>query len=395
MLFPLGAPHYRKGHQMRRFERLAVRILAMSIPSLMLAGAIAAQNITDYKPPISSARSLLFNADYNYATKGDSTTANNGNAKVIYKHFFTSLPYSWSLDADGNVSNFGDDFDGVGNVSGRINKYFSEQRDQFYFAGLDGAHTDSYDNPKMRVSAGVGHGRFISATAYAKAIRIDHFLFAEGVVTAHLDRKTLIEVGNIIEREGEFKDTHGSTYQSHWYSAIEDAIVASGKTKSGDIGAAGILRIQEVLSVEKVQDRFYGWDVTTGLGYDLTTAFKGEDRNPTADFGVRFSYPLNIKSQFNYRGQYNTALDDFGSTYNLLSTTDYTYELSNRIDYLLGYQFQRNEANGAGINSQNLRSAFIFFVENSVNLVLNGQLDKTGAADWNSSLILTLGYRIF
>lgn len=359
---------------------------------------LTAQNvsITDYKVPVSKAKSLLLNVDYNYATVGDSTSTNNGNARVIYKQFYSSLPFSWTIDFDGSGSKLKDETRHSTNFSTSINRYLSDQSNFFGFGRLQASHVKGFKQVQSRLSAGGGYGRFIAATAFAKAIRIDNFLLDEGVIVAHLDKKSLIKLGNIIEKEQEFKDKHGATYEPNWYEAMEEIIKDSGVLKDETLGAMGILRVKEVLFYETIHDRFYGWNIRAGVGYDLTTADKS-DSDPSAEVGVSFSYPISLSTQINHGTTYNSSFGNMGDEYTIVSNTDYIFELSNRIDFVGGYQLQSNKhtATVDAINSHAIRTSFIFYIENSINLVVNGQMDKTGDLDWNRSVVLTLGYRIF
>lgn len=352
-------------------------------------------SITDYKVPISQARAMNISLDYNRAGIGDSTIADNGTANLVYKHFYSSLPFSWSFDFDGTGVRQNDDFQSAFVATTSANKYFSNEKDFFGFGQLQGSYAEGNDQVQSRVAAGLGYGRFISATAFAKAIRIDNFLLDEGVISAHLDKETLIEIGNIIEREDEYRDNYGATYEPQWYNDIEKAVRQSGNLKGEGLGAIGILRVKEVLFFENIQDRFYGWDVRAGIAYDITTPDKS-DGEPSVQLGVSGAYPIALKAQLSHSTTYNSFFDSFGETFSVISNTNYTYELSNRIDWLLGYQLQSFKVNPDldAINTNVLRTSFIFFIENNINLVANGQLDKTGDADWNNSITFTIGYRI-
>ena len=381
------------------------RILASLIVVILSASFSAAQNvsITDYKVPESQAKSLKVNASYNYAATGDSTLTDDGLARVIYKQFYSSLPFAWYIDLDGSLSKLDEESSHSVNMSTRVNKYLSlipsgksDESDFFVFGGLEASHAEDYEQVQSRISAGAGYGRFVSATAFAKAIRIDNFLLDQEVISGHLDKKILIELGNVIEREEEFEDRFGAVYEPYWYEAMEEVIRKSGKLNNDSLGAVGILRIKEVLFVETIHDRYYGWDVRTGVAYDLTTADKSEG-DPSMEAGFSFSYPLNLGTQINHRTQYNSYFEDFGESYTVSSSTEYIYELSNRIDFLGGYQFQSSKlgVDQDAIDSHAILASFIFYVENSINLVLNGQLGKSGDQDWNKSIQLSLGYRIW
>jgi hypothetical protein len=266
----------------------------------------------------------------------------------------------------------------------------------FGYAALNASHVEGYKQIASRGAVGVGYGRYIAATAFAKAIRIDQFLLKEGVITGDLSKTTLIELGNIIERQGEFEDEHGAAYKPYWYDAMEQVIRQSGKLTGETLGAMGILRMEEVLFQETIHDRYYGWEVRVGVGHEITT-FDKSDPQGSLEGGVSFAYPMGLTSQINHRTDYSTPFDDVGGAYTILSTTDYVYELTNRIDFIGGYQLQveRASADTDPINNHAIRAGFIFYLENQINLVVNGQLDKTGDADWNRSVNASIGYRIF
>lgn len=365
---------------------------------LLFAAFSSAQDvsITDYTVPVSKAKSLLLNADYNYSAVGDSNTANNGNAKVTYKQFYSSLPFSWSIDFNGSASKIKDKTQHSTYLSTQANKYFSDEGNVFGFGRLTMSHNKGYEQLQSRISAGVGYGRFISATAFAKAIRIDQFLLKEDVITAHLDKESLIELGHIIEKEQEYKDKYGATYEPQWYDDMEEIIKKSGNMKGDALGAMGILRIKEVLFFETIHDRYYGWDVSAGVGYDITTADKSET-DPSVEARFSFAYPLTLGTQINHYTQYNSYFNDMGKEYSITLGLDYIYELSNRIDVVAGYKFDslKPVADIDAINSHVLRLSYIFYIENKINLTVNGTMDKTGEDDWNKSVVLTLGYRVW
>ena len=372
-------------------------LLALSL-LVLFAGWAMAQNvsITDYRVPVSQAKSMNASLNYYYASVGDSTAADVGTVGLVYKQFYSSLPFAWRVDFNGSGSKVDDETSHSTNFSTSVNKYLSDDKDVFGYAGLTASHVEGYKQIASRGSVGVGYGRFIAATAFAKAIRIDQFLMEEGVITGHLKKQAMIELGNVIERRGEFEDQHGSAYKPYWYEAMEQIIGDSGKLTGDTLGAMGILRMEEVLFQETIHDRYYGWEVRVGVGHEITT-FDESDPQGSVEGGASFSYPMGLTSQVNHRTDYSTPFDDMGGAYTILSTTDYVYELSNRIDFISGYQLQveRASADDDAVNNHALRAGFIFYIENYINIVVNGQLDKTGDAEWNKSVNASIGYRIF
>jgi hypothetical protein len=177
---------------------------------------------------------------------------------------------------------------------------------------------------------------------------------------------------------------------------METLIAASGKLSGDTLGAMGILRMEEVLFQETIHDRYYGWDVRVGIGHEITT-FDESDTKGSVEAGFSFAYPIALTSQVNHRTDYSTPFDDVGGAFTILSTTDYIYELSNRIDFIGGYQLQveKADSDADAVNNHALRGGFIFYIENQINVVVNGQLDKAGDDDWNKSVNVSIGYRVF
>jgi len=376
-----------------------MRKIIVAVAVLILLSATAgAQNvsITDYRVPVSSAKSLNANLFYNYATKGDTTIADVGTVGLVYKHFYSSLPFSWRIDVSGTGTKLEDDTSHAVDLATYVNKYLADDSNFFGYAGLTASHVEGYKQIDSRGSVGVGYGRFIAATAFYKAIRIDQFLLKEGVITGHLSKANLIKLGNIIEREGEFRDMHGSAYRPYWYEAMEDVITASGKFTGDGLGAMGVLRMDEVLFQEVIHDRYYGWDVRLGVGHEITT-FDESDPEGSVEAGFSFAYPMGLTSQINHRTDYNTPFDNMGEAYGITSVTDYIYEVTNRIDFIGSYQLQYDKASADedAIDGHSIRAGFIFYIENQINLAVTGQLSKVGEGDWYTNTSVSIGYRVF
>lgn len=377
-----------------------MKIFTCAILAVLLFSTVAAaQNvsITDYRVPVSSAKSMNANLSYNYASVGDSTISDVGTIGLVYKQFYSSLPFSWRIDASGTGTKLEDKTSHSVDLRTSVNKYLSDDSDFFGYASLTASHIEGYKQIDSRGSVGVGYGRYIAATAFYKAIRIDQFLLKEDVITRHMSKEALIELGNLIQREEEFRDEYGAqAYESAWYEAMEDVIREDGVLEGDSVGAAGILRMDEVLFEEVIHDRYYGWDVTAGVGHEITT-FDESDPEGSVEAGFSFSYPIALKSQLNHRTDYTTPFEDMGGAYGITSVTDYIYELTNRIDFITGYQLQYDQPAGDvdAIDGHSIRTGFIFYIENQLNVSVTGQFDKTGDSDWFTNVSVSASYRVF
>ncbi|MCX8010778.1 MAG: hypothetical protein N3A61_06470, partial [Ignavibacteria bacterium] len=154
--------------------------------------------VTDYEVPISTAQTLRLNAFWNWAQVGNSVTDNKANADLIFRKFYSSLPFAWFIDIDvagGWDVNFPRERDSSKYnhnvfISSSARKYIWEDRNLFTFAKINIQHADTFKQIASNLTLGAGYGRYIDATALAKAVRIEEHLIREGAITGHLPKNT-------------------------------------------------------------------------------------------------------------------------------------------------------------------------------------------------------------
>ena len=370
---------------------------------------VSAQNVsvTDYQVPVSTADRLLIDFSMNHATRGSDATTSKGNIGGIYKRFYDSLPFGYSIDiigsglVDKNIE--ADEYNTNYQVNGDagVKKYLMQNnellKDLFGSVRVSSDTRSEYDRPASALTVGVGYGRFIEATALAKAVRIEAFLIKEGELTDHLPKAAILEISKIINREGEYEDRYGQTYKKDWYKDMETIMHESGLLKEGGLSAIGIIRIEEVLEREDIADRFYGWDVTLGSKFDITLPYTGQDRSPAnLDVSASYARPIAWRWQVSERVSMNTPFDNLGTAFSASLSTDISYELSNRVDLRLRHllQLEKLEAEDAK-TSHSLGASFIYYIENNLNLVVTEQITKAPKGDIISNFTVVLNYRVF
>ena len=384
------------------------KIIKTLISLFFITIAVHAQNvrIEDYQVPISKAQILRLTANYDWSqtTQNNITnvTSNRGNANLIYRSFYSSLPYAWFLDVDATGGKNFDDYNHDIKISTSIRKYFWDKRDWFGFASADIRHANTFNQIETFGTVGMGYGRYINATALAKAVRIEEHLLKEDVISAHLPKETMIEIANIIEREDEYKGIYGATYETKWYDDIEKAIKKSGNLKGDSMGSIGILRTQQVLKGinERVNDRYFGWDIIAGVRFNFTTWNKNIDpQNPALTIGGRVAYPLTWKTQINAYAKAFSPMDStFFSDLTVEAGIDYIYELSNKINWVNSYRMDYiNNTNTDAYLIHNLTSSFLFYLENQIYLGINGSLMHNGLKPSRTDLgtNISLQYNLF
>jgi len=370
-------------------------------------GFSVAQNvsITDYKVPVSSARSFFIDFNSSYAVKGSELTAGKGNIGLIYRSFYDSLPRGYSLDAVGSYAlekdaeggEFKSDY--FTDVSVRYKEYISRGHNLFNSLKLHGAYLTIYDYPTTDITISIGYGRFTNATALAKAVRIEDFLVKEGILSDRMPEKNTIELAKVVDRHQEYKEKFGFAYRRHWYEEMEAEILRSGKLQEGRISTIGVIRIQEVLTRERIADKFYGWDVSLGTKQELTLLKKGQERSyPALDITARYALPIGWKMQWNEGLNVSSPFgNDFGKKYNLNVNSDFSYELANRVDLNVQHLLKLDKlAVDERVTLSNfLGVMLVFYIENYINLIISEQVGKSGDEKVRTSFTATLNYRIF
>ena len=378
----------------------AVLFALLAVPLTVYGTSVSP---TDYQVPVSMAQQARLGATYGYAGSGSDVQKSDGSVAVLVRHFYNSLPYAYDLSFNGigSTLRLNDKQQNSYNfiADAGVRKYFSEVSDFFY--SLDGRVTgnNDYDRPAVETTPGVGYGRFIRVTTLARAVRIEDFLLKENVIKGELPKATMIEIAQVIEREDEFRTQYGDRYRVRWFEAIEEAIARSGMFTEVGLGAAGTLRVEEVLFQERVNERFIGWDARAGVRIELMNPYKHQDlQDPGLSARVRYSRPVGWKSQVDVNVQYSSPFTgDFGrDIYTLSGTLNYIYELSNRIDFTATniITSMRSDPNFKEVVTEHLRSGFIFYLENQINLNMTGELSKTRGHKAFQSFNLSLEYRL-
>lgn len=369
----------------------------------MIAAPFAfSQNVkvTDYKVPISQAKTLRFDGSWNWAQNGNNVTANNGSGTLLFRTFYSSLPLAWFLDIDANGNKNRSDYSHNIQVDGSFRKYVWPKKDWFGFSRIRATHGTGYNQIASDLTTGGGYGRYINATALAKAVRIEEHLINDNVITEYLPKETMIEIANIIEREDEYRDKYGEVYETYWFDAIEEQIERTGLLNEESVGSIGILRIRQVLFGvnERVNQRYYGWDVTAGVLFPISTHRDTIDPGePNLALGARYSFPLSWRIQINSGIEVFTPMNElFFKFLNSRLSIDFIYELSNRINFVSGYKLGLLKPQfGSAVANHSLATSFWYYIENNIYLTISGDYSKQGN---NPKIIATrvgLQYNLF
>ncbi len=356
--------------------------------------------VEDYQVPISRAKLFRMNGLWNWNQIGDSVTNNSAATGLIYRQFYSSLPFAWFFDADLSGGKNFSQYQHSVKISSSIRKYIWDEKDYFAFAGLEAAHNDDYKQISSSLTLGGGYGRYIDATALAKAVRIEEHLIKEGIITGHLPKTTMIRIANIIDRQAEYINIYGETYENIWLFDIENEIRASGMLIGNHIGAIGILRMRQVLFNinEKVNNRYFGYDVNVGSKFILSTPDKSPAGSPNLSLSGRYSYPIGWRFQINGNFEFFTPMDS--SFFKDITTNfgiDFIYELSNRINFVANYKFNAlKKVNITDITVNHILStSFLYYLENEIYYGFTTSIQRIGKQKTFLGVAMTVQYNLF
>jgi len=387
-------------------------IFKLSITTAALLTTTYAIEMTDYKVDDNYYENAYLNGQLNVDSGNqDQTSYNlhlNANAEVVK----STLPYSWDLRFNGN-SDFSqgknsddesvDSYDTK--ATGHVDKYL-QNNDKFFVYGSGelgyqkGSEADNADDPFVKVGTGAGYGRVYNATPLAKALRIVEDLLEYKIIKSDLSDKAYIALATVISQEDDYLSKYSAEeYKKYWYEAMEKVLKDNGALDKESLGAFGIVRMDEILRVEKVSARKHGWKVRGGIGKILNT-YKGESTDATIDAGFEYGLPIGHEVQFSEFLTMSKILGSSDTSYRLNNNMGYTYEISNRIDWENNWnlEYQKNDVSDDSVKNK-FSTGFRYYLANRLSLNTTFSLSKisSGAeeeADWNQNFNAIIEYRL-
>lgn len=387
-----------------------------SLIKLALGSALAAPvaasaiELTDYTDPVSQWEEAFVVGQFNSKSGNQDQTSYNLNLDANYLNTYSSLPRVWKIELDGTSAvsrgpNDGDDSVEAtqANAAATIDNYFNDDSRTFWYGSGNLAYQDDAEEIYTKVGAGIGYGRVINATPLAKVLRFEEELREHGVIVGKISDATYIALARIVDKEQEFKSRYGADeYKPYWFLAMEELLRNEGVLKDGKLGAAGTLYMDRVMFDEPISIRKHGWLVRGGVGL-VVQDFDGNEGDPSLDVEFEYTKPYGYRGQFINLLRYSTILAD--NTGHILSNNmSYSYELSDRIDWVNGWTVTFNQPSDDTLNdtvANNVTSSFRYYLTNVISvdatLALNhleDDIDNNGNDDVDVSTFLGVRYRL-
>jgi len=392
------------------------KILLSFVVSTLTLSSLNAIEMTDYKVIEGTYQEAYINGALTIESGNQDQVSYNAHTDASLRNIYTTAPFAWELtgvvnadtsrgpnDEDDNE----DSYDGL--LSTRVDKYIKNDDTFFVYGGADAGYrkqlaADDADDPYFKVSAGAGYGRMYDATPLAVALRIAEDLKSYEIVNRNLDDKTLLALARVIDLEDEYKSKHGIVeYKKYWYKAMEDVLKKANFIGDGGLGAFGIVRINEIIDLEKISGRFHGWKVRAGAG-QVVSNYDGESESTTADAEFDYGLPIGYQSQFRNKATFSKILDDDEAIdYQFKNSASYTYEVSDKIDWenswTLGYDSYNH---GDNVTTNLISTGFRYYIANRLTFNTTLSLSKVDGTnggnvetpDWGTVFFTGVTYRL-
>ncbi len=392
------------------------KILLSALATTLLATSASALKIEDYKIIEGTYQDAYLNGSLTIEGGNQDQTSYSSHVDATGRVIHNSAPFSWQ--ANGIVSadwsrgpNEDDDTLKSYNASAstRFDKYLYNDDTWFYYGSGDLGYrkqvtSDDADDPYVKVGAGIGYGRMYDATALAKALRVVEDLTKYKIISAVPSDEAMIELARIISLEDEYRSKYGAReYKKYWYEDMEKIFKKAGVLDKDSLGAFGIVRINEIFTYEKIGGRFHGWKVRAGIGQILSN-YDGESEDTTADIEFEYGKPFGYHAQFTERALFSQVLDSSSAIdFQFRNTMSYTYELSDKIDWVNNWQLDYDAYDqGDDVTTNTLSTGFTYYLPNQLTFNATFAMSKTDGTnglsvetpDWDTKFYTGLTYRL-
>lgn len=357
---------------------------------------------------------LSFNYRYFNDASTEGIDVNSGRIAVAYSELKDSLDEGLSLS--GNVEITLSDFtpsSGLGQGSGTLRHYFSEDQPFFGFGGMEASFTTSLPQPHLELRAGVGYGRFSDVTPLAKARKIEQKLLKLEAISEKLPDDVIMALAEQIARRSEF--TNLQELMNKIQTLIQQAsdvpvepvsvvmVGADMKTlndllanvegiieeASGTpLNAQALLAIQDEI-LRTGDERNCGWAVQGGVGYELTDPYSGT-RDLLLTGSADAAFAPNPNSQILMHASASGPLDAMQD--NTLSLTfSYVYTLTDQLTFNADYALKRIPGDEGMANISHSASFELAFGLGGASVAVQLSLTKEpNVGGWSSDFTISM-----
>lgn len=374
---------------------MTVRSAVMTMVGVALVawGAAGAVALCDYRPPETNLTSLWLSGTYRYfedpSTPG--VDVNAGRASLTLNRVSDSPGFGYSLTGLGELGFAGLSISGISaQGAGTARYYFVSGEPYFGFAGLAGNYAAGQPQPGLTLSVGAGYGRFADVTPLAKALRIEKLLLARKVLTQGLPDDVLLAVGKEIGRWPEY--AAGKTPADAAKDLAAAVVVLVQRATRVTVDPRTVLAIEDVILATGAE-RYCGWAVQGGLGYELLDP-AGGTRDVVLTLAADAAFAPTPEAQLLLRAA-AVGPFDIANEHTLSFTASYEQELGPTAALQGKVLFQRQKVPGQDPADSVTASGQIAFTWGKAQIGIGLALTKAPAAPgWSVDVSLSLAMKV-
>jgi len=341
-------------------------LIALTVGSALMAIATTSQAVSlyDYDQPTSAYEDAYVSGQFDMNSGNQERTSHNLDLYGNYQRVFSSPNRDVKVSADGayhsnKSAKQGESTqeDYIGNAVVSVNNYFQpNSRGAFWYGDAATSVKKGAEDPYIKAGVGVGYGRIINVTPMARSIRLVEALHQKGLLNADLSTAEYNQVAHVIARESEYRSRHGGNdYTQYWIADIERVLNKTGKVRA--LGAAGILKANDVLMRETISSRKIGWLVKAGIS-EVIRDYDGESAKPALDAAAEYYVPLSNQTQFSNEANLSANLKDDDDGYRARNKMALSYQLSDRVDWENAWTVDYNKTDTKNVkNSHTINTA--------------------------------------
>lgn len=399
-----------------KMTKTNLSIIAIAI---MSATSLSAIELTDYKVVEGAYNDAYLDGGLSIDGGNQDQVSYDGFVDANVRNIYTSAPYTldYGLTAHGDFKRGAesnqsseDAYNTTAFIEG--NKYFKNDDTFFGYGRTDLGYrkqstADSAEDPYVKVGVGAGYGRIYVATPLASAMRIAEDLKNYKLIKSDISDKALTELAKVIGLRSQYESQYGlDEFKQYWYEAMEKVLKENGALAEESLGAVGIVRLNEIVDGNDgrgVLARLHGWKIQAGVG-QILSKYDGSSSDTTADVAFAYGLPIGYTSQFLNTATASKVLGgDNNLDYTAQNVASYTYEISDRIDWINSWELGYDAYDaGDDVMTNTLSTRFNYYLANKLSFNARLSFAKTSGTngtsvetpDWDTSFFTGFRYRL-
>ncbi len=354
-------------------------LIVVGVLSLGFSGA--ALSLCDYRIPETNIVDLKMSFHYRYYKDPARPGAdiNSGRFSVGYSQLYDTSLLGFEVVGVGDFVLSDLALAGMDSqVRGRVQRYLSPDQPYFAFGAVEGMLATEFPQPGLSLQTGLGYGRFADVTSLAKALRAERRLLDMGVIAASLPDELVLNLAEEIGRVGEYETM--AELLTALEAMIQEAVGVNLTPKA-------LLALEEII-VETGWQRYCGWNVSLGVGYEVLDP-RGAEQDVVITLAGDVALAPEPGSQLRLSATYATPPYQAGRRSSIRLTAAYDYRLNDittfGVDYVMRQEVYESRATGSQSATFQL-SFHLGGVDVALQLAFAKRAD---AEEWTQDMVLS------